>query len=312
MTVARLLALLVPLIIARPLGAAEVDPLIPGNTQVVMTVNLQQLLDSPMGKRLLRPRLESLLKKQPQAQVALLLLGVDPMKDITRVTVALASPEIDTGFLIVTGKFDRNRIANLVERVAVDQKDKLRIHKDGNATVYEIITEERSLYATFASDTTLLVSGDRVKLTDAPKRGKAKKELVTLIDTADGRHPIWLAALPGLGLLTPFVDDTQKELLGQMHGIIGSVKVDTQAQIGLTLVTQNATSSAGMSRLVLDFVELAKLFGPQLAKDQPALAPLLEVATTVRVRAQGKTVTLSADVTADQLDKALALLGDAK
>src|SRR5882672_5380822 len=106
-------ALLLGLLAAGPARSADVDPYLPNESELVLSVNIDQLLNSALGKKYLRAAIEEALKGNGQIQEVLKYLELDPFKDVGRVTVALSSGAADTGFVIVNGKFNREKIAQL-------------------------------------------------------------------------------------------------------------------------------------------------------------------------------------------------------
>src|SRR5262245_33085493 len=164
--------------------SAEVDPRLPGETEVVLSVNLDQLLNSPLGKKYLRTTIEEAIKGSTHGQELFKALELDPLKDIHRVTLALPAAASDAGLVIVRGKFNRERITELAEKLAADHKDKFKIHKSGDATIYEI-SGDKKVFATLAGDSVLLLAGSKEQLASPSKNGKPKKELIALIGKAD-------------------------------------------------------------------------------------------------------------------------------
>ena len=65
---------------AQPLHAADIDANLPADTEVVVSINLDQLLASPLGKRYLAATVTEAIKANPQLQDALKSLEVDPLR----------------------------------------------------------------------------------------------------------------------------------------------------------------------------------------------------------------------------------------
>src|SRR5579871_3458262 len=158
--------------------AADVEPRLPADAEIVVSVNVTQIFGSPLGAKYLRTTLDEALKHNPEAQSVLTYIGLDPLRDIGRFTLAMTSAKNKEGLVVIRGKFDRAKINDLAQTVAAQQTDKLAIHKDGAAIVYEI-TGEKKIFATFPDDSTLLVSMDCTRLAAPSARPKA--ELLSLI-----------------------------------------------------------------------------------------------------------------------------------
>src|SRR5205085_1963922 len=88
-----------------PVRAAEIDKYLPGDAEVVATVNVKQIADSAVFKKYGEEKARELLKDNDHASKVLEALGLDPFKHITSVTIAAAGTD-DKGYIIVHGQFD--------------------------------------------------------------------------------------------------------------------------------------------------------------------------------------------------------------
>ena len=303
-TIRGLVALSVILLSAGSLRAADVDANLPNDAEVVLTLNLDQLLGSPVGRKYLRSTVEEALKSNAQAQEILKTLELDPLRDISRVTVAMTSAATDNGLAIVNGKFNRDKIAKLAEQVAADRKDKFKIHKDGDTIIYEGIGDEnKSVFAIFPTASTLLLSNNREMLRGSSKTGKPSRELVGLIEKVDGKQTAWLVALPSVAGALPADNADQKKALAQLEGVIGTLKVDTGARLELNLLNKSPQGAMASNKLIVDLVNVAKLFAPNAIKEKPELTPLFDIVASVRTVVRGKVLVVSGELSAAQLDK---------
>src|SRR5690349_4649491 len=96
------LALALPALAAAPAGSYE--KYLPDETDGVITINVRQLLDSELIKK---AGLDKALAGE-DAQKALGVIGLDPLKDIDRVVIAGGK---DEGLVIIQGKFDPAKLA---------------------------------------------------------------------------------------------------------------------------------------------------------------------------------------------------------
>src|SRR5262249_51251925 len=86
--------------LATPAGAAEVDPLLPADTEAVMSVSVKQLLDSPLAKKDKGlEHLRELIKSEAEVDQALTDLGFDPLTDLDTITLAGRGPGAEPGGL---------------------------------------------------------------------------------------------------------------------------------------------------------------------------------------------------------------------
>src|SRR6266536_2863410 len=75
---------------ASPLRAAEADKHLPSDATAVVFVNLRQILDSPVSKKYMLDQIKDGLKKDADAQKFMAAAGLDPLKDLSSVTVAIS------------------------------------------------------------------------------------------------------------------------------------------------------------------------------------------------------------------------------
>src|SRR5438552_7495482 len=73
-----------------PARAAEVDKLLPNDTEILVTINVRQILDSPLVKKYALDHLKTAIKSSSETEQVLESLGLNPATDVN--TIALASP----------------------------------------------------------------------------------------------------------------------------------------------------------------------------------------------------------------------------
>src|SRR5262245_31467966 len=232
------------LALVAPVRAAEIDQYLPNDTAIVVSVNVEQLLGSPLGKKYIRAALEQAIKDNPQAQEILKAFNFDPLKDLTRLTVAATGTEQDNAMAILNGKFDREKVESILAKVAADQPDKVKIHKAGATTVYEMINDEKKgSFAGFADSTTIL-AGPKL---DAVKSalggngvGKPKQELTALFPKKT-KPTAWVAALPKVSEGLPLPNDNAdlKKAIEGLDGVRGLLNIDTSAKLSVTLTSKS-------------------------------------------------------------------------
>ena len=82
----RYAAVLLTVLLCAPLGrAAEIDPYLPEDTEIVLNVNIRQILDSPLIKKNLLEKAQESLRGNNEVQDVLKDLGFDPFTDLERV-----------------------------------------------------------------------------------------------------------------------------------------------------------------------------------------------------------------------------------
>src|SRR5262249_50931606 len=143
------LALAAALLLAAPASAAEADKYLPEDTTSVVSVNVRQVLDSPVGKKYLQEVVKTVLKQNADLQKPLTAAGVDPLKDVSSVVVAASDVAGDKVLVIVRGTFDPDKAQAAAEDFAKKNPRQLVIHKEGELRVYEHKNGEQSAYVAF-------------------------------------------------------------------------------------------------------------------------------------------------------------------
>src|SRR5690348_15351621 len=108
----RWLCVAVIAVVAAPVHAAELDKFLPDDTQVVASINVRQILDSGLAKKYeIAKEFEKALGQNEEATKVLKGLGLDPLKDITRITIAHTGKQDDKQVLAcIHGSFDLAKI----------------------------------------------------------------------------------------------------------------------------------------------------------------------------------------------------------
>src|SRR5262245_35567064 len=88
--------------------AAEIDRLLPDTVQFICTMQVSQILRSPLARKYAVPQLKALLETNEDLQQCLESLGFDPLKDISRVVLSVTQD--DEQVLILRGHFDTAKV----------------------------------------------------------------------------------------------------------------------------------------------------------------------------------------------------------
>src|SRR5262245_57649152 len=191
---------------AAPTRAAEVDKLLPDNTEFVVVVNVKQFVDAPLIQKYGLEQLKGMLKSNEEVSQILDALGFDPFKDLASVTVAGSGIGLDAkGLLIAHGQFDLAKFDAKAEEVAKTKGDHLKVHKEGDRKIYEVKAEERPLFVGLVNRTTLVGRPEKDAVLDAfakasgLKKGTLNKEVQTLIEKAEANQSFWFG-IPGSAL----------------------------------------------------------------------------------------------------------------
>src|SRR5579859_6273439 len=126
----RMVAFVVTVFLPIPAWTASRDPYLPDGTEVVVTLNIRKLLDSPQVQPELA-KIREQIKNAPDAQKELDALGFDPLTDLDSITAAgVPSRGAEQFLLIVHGRID---FTKLIARV----REAMKEHSDVLSTIKE-------------------------------------------------------------------------------------------------------------------------------------------------------------------------------
>jgi hypothetical protein len=315
--------LLAAAVVAAPVRAGEVDRFLPADTEMVVTLNVKQVLESDLVKKYGLEQAKEALKNFDQVNDVLKDLGFDPFKDLDRLIVALpTAEEADKGLLIVHGRYDLAKFEAKGKDAAKNHSDNLKIHKvpdglGGQHLVYEVILPEnrdKPLFVALASKTTLLASPGKDYVVDALKKANLKekpalknKDFQAVLERLDNRQSFSLAMVGSAltkgdqGSLPPEV----KKFFEQVDAIGGGITVSDDVKLEVVISAKTAQAAKDLNKTITDGLALGKAILAGAAVNMPEIAPLVEVVNSLKSTAKDKTVTLKAQISADVIEKAL-------
>lgn len=120
------------LAIAAPARAADVDKLLPDDTEYVVSVNVKQIMESPLIKKHALEKLRAHIKENSEVSKILETLNFDPLKDLSSVTTAGqgTGPVDMKAYIIARGNFDVAKFESKAEEVSKNMGDVLKIHSE--------------------------------------------------------------------------------------------------------------------------------------------------------------------------------------
>jgi hypothetical protein len=286
--------------------AADNDKLLPNDTKAVLTINVKQMLDSPLFKKLDdKAKIKALLKKRPEVTQLVDSFGLDVTKDIDQVVVALTGAgKGEESVMMIRGTFDRAKL----EAVAKDEKFGVKIIKEGNYTLYEKADKKgEPVYGAIVDNSILAVSQNKSFVVDvldknAGKKTTAlKKDFADLLAKADAKLSVSIVALPqGLGGA-----QAAEVGLDKLKTLIGGVKIADDIKVTLSLVAKDENNAKDAAKLLDDGLAQAKALAGFVAGQKKELAPLLDVLDSFKIEAKGSDVSLKGEVSKDNIDKLL-------
>jgi hypothetical protein len=304
---------------AAPARAGEVDKYLPEDTEVLVSVNVRQIVDSDLFKKYGLEQAREALKEQEEVRDALKELGFDPFTDLDRVLAAKPSGgEQDRGLLIVYGRFDLDRIRAVADEQAKSQPDLIKIHKipdgaGGKSLVYEVAVPNypTPLFVALPDKNTLLAAPAKDYVVDALKKVNSKekpalknKDFQALLEKMDAKQAVSVA---GVGsALTEGTPDEIKALFEKAEAVGGGISIGDDIKIEVAVTAKNADDAKDVKDEITEDLRQARLLLTVLSfSGQPEIDLLVDVVNSVKVSAKGKTVVVKAAISADALEEAL-------
>ena len=285
-------------------SAADGQKYFPEATQVVVTVNVQQILHSALlAGELGRIRRE--LERNDQVKQTLESIGFDPLKDLNSVTLASAGPsDSEKTVLVLVGSFDAKRIHAKAEDVARAKGELLKIHQDKGHAVYEtnLPAQSKTLFVAVLDPTTLIASFKRAYVVDAldiragTKMNALQNQVRDLLEKSDPKQSITLVSM-GSALAK---DLPQAE---KIRHLAGGITIGDNITTDFTIAATDRAAATDLARQLKEGLDQGKNFLTLIAMNQKELSPLVEVLGSLRVTEQGSDVKITGEVTKEFLDR---------
>ncbi|MCU0703161.1 MAG: hypothetical protein MUF18_04130 [Fimbriiglobus sp.] len=320
-----LLALVLTTAVAATTRAAEVEPLLPKDTEQVVHMNFKQMLDSDIMKKYAMGQLKQALQGEDIKKV-LETLGLDPLKDIERATMGIWTKEADTNVLgVIKGKFDTKKLYEGAKAFSADSQAKMELlteSVDGKDVTLVKMTGDNGKpgYLTVADESTILVGTEKKIAIDAlasfNKKEKAKlsKELTALLLKQDDKASMYLAAVTE-GKLKDIPEESlealsnigldPKKLKGQlekMSTVSVTLNMGKEVKLAAVMGMKDADAAEDFNGTLDKLVETAKVFLPLAVNRFPQGKTMIDDLTkTLGVKTKDKDVTLSLSLTAQAI-----------
>jgi len=302
--------------------AAEVDPLLPAETEAVARVNVKQMLQSDLMKKFAIPKLKDAMKAG-DAAAALEKLGLDPLKDIDSATMGIWGTDSQDMKVvgILHGTFDKDKLMKAAEEFAKATPDKMSIVEEGDFKMIKFTGDEgKPGYAAVADAKTVVIGSDKKivanSLTAKKSGAKAKlsKELTALVLKQDEKASMFICGmtdgkfnnLPANIDGIPGINGEQlKQQLGKMTNAVMTVRLGKDVTLEITAGMKDADAADGFGGNIGALIDLAKNFIPIAAGNAPPqFQPLIaDVTKTLKHSIKKTDVTLSLKLSADALSK---------
>jgi hypothetical protein len=309
------LAALAVVALAVPARAADVNKFLPDDAEIVMVLNVQQIIQSPLVQKHAIAHVKQALQADEKVKQVLATVGFDPLKDLTRITAAASAVSPDAkGAIIAEGKFDLAKIEAKVEELTKEKKDMLKIIKEGDHKLLEIKNpqEEKPAFAALIDNSTIVFGSDKAFVVDSfdraagKKKPALKKEIVALIEKANQSQSMWLVAPGAVFAKSPLAEDEKsKKILEKVENLSVGFTLGEDFSMVTAIATKTADAAKEISEELKNGLETVKGLLALVAGQQKELAPLVDVVGSIKVATENATVTLKSEVSKETIEKSL-------
>jgi len=321
--------------LALPAQAIEPDRYLPNDTDAVVSINLRQIINSPLVKLHYKDSLPEAFKFSPELDKLLTGSGIDPLKDIDQIIFANGeglyrlTKGVENGktvygstggyYALLKGRFNVARVRGYADRLVKD-KDPLvsKTHKAGAATIYELDLG-RPLFVAVLDGTTVALSSRLEPIVEALEKaaGKRKtafkyKELAPALARLDGKKAAGVAVLgtaafgldAGVKKVGNNVIETPiKQMINEegIDGVSAAVQVTDGIALEAVVAVRGSAAAKDVAKsLQLDLTDLIDIVIRGLFK-YPKLGPVAEFVKAIQVEVKdARTVTIRAAIDAKQ------------
>lgn len=303
--------------------------ILPADTELVFTINLQQILNSDVLKS--NKTIVDLAKAKIQEQLDdkevgkyLKKANFDIFKDLSSVVVAYPAGRNDNeAFILLQGNFDAEKIEGAIMEASKEAGAGVKVKnvKIANTSAFEVTPPgEKTMYMGILDKKTMIACVTKNDFADAVARFNGTKASTfkadvfkKLLETTNSKQSISFVATGSLvnklAENNPNANNDQAKMvlgaLKQVEGFSAAITIakDIDFQLGVNAKdAETAQQFAGMANAALI---LAKTEVTKKAKTQENLAPVVDIVNTLKADANGSNLIIRGQITFATLEKLL-------
>lgn len=304
-------------------GNAADPKYLPGDTEIVFTINVKQILGSELIKsqkdRLeqVKQLIQSQLPGDNQAKEYLEKMGFDPYRDLTSITVGMPpTKETDAAVVLIEGKFEGDKLMTTAEQAARDHGEVIKIRKAGRFKIFEITPPgEKRLYASLIAGDTLVACASEETINSivaraiGTKQTPLKKELLALLQTTSSKQSLNFVAtgnaIVKLAEGAPVPNQQALQAIQAVEGFSGAVTIGKDVQLQLGVLAKDAAAAKAFADQANAGLPVVRFLVAQQAQQDERLAPLVDAVKTLRASAQGSNLILRGELSVENIQKLL-------
>jgi hypothetical protein len=301
---------------------AEVDPLLPSETEQVVYMNVKQILGSDIVKKFALGQIKQALEGN-DAQKFLKEIGLDPMKDIDNVNVGVWGQDKDNmnTLAVVRGTFDAEKLFAAAEKASKENADTVSIVEEGDYKLVKFVNKDgKPGYAAVADSKTVLIGSEKKivanGITAALKKVKPtiNKDLAALLLKQDAKASMFMCGvtegklkdIPDINVPVPGIEgDKIKDGLQKMNSLAITVNLGKEIALDVVMGMKDADAADDFGATMGKLTDTVKTFLPLLGMNQPNAGELIKnVSDTLKTKVKDKDISLTVKITAEAIGKA--------
>ncbi|CAN5231170.1 hypothetical protein BH11PLA2_BH11PLA2_21650 [soil metagenome] len=338
-------SLVVLLFLFPALQAADLDVLLPENSEQVTYVNVKRLAASTIVKTMLMKEIKERLK-ETEVPKWLKVAGIEPWKDIDTISMAVNQPrpnrkdaadkkadeEVDPQkkrsevqmFFIMRGKFDGEKFFATAEKAIADFGDIVSMVKEDGLRMVRIKGKNGpEFFITMVDEQTIVGATKTQLLHDAVKQADkkeakpaVKQELAALVKTLDDKAVFYQAqVIDGKDVAeglreNPLTDDldTLKKQVAEMTSYSLTARVDSEVAFEFSTAMKTKAAAEEFGETAKGMVEKGRGLLPLLAATAKEFTSIVnDLKKHMKVTVTGDIVKLSARITGNSIGQAFGV-----
>jgi hypothetical protein len=319
-------------LVAAPAVRAQAMKILPPDTEMVVTVNIQQILNSEVLKA--NKTLVDLAKAKINEQLDDKEIGkylkkanFDVFKDLSSVVVAMpGNRDTDDGFIVLTGKFDADKIETAVLEASKEAGADVKVKsvKIANTPAWEVTPkDEKTMYVGILDKKTMLACTSKADFAEAVARFNGTKTSTfkdaafkNLVQTTSAKQSLSFVAtgklLNKLAEKNPNAGNENAKMamamLQQVDGFSAAITIEKNIDFQLAMNakdTDTANQFAAAANIGLQGIKQTVM---KQAKMNEKMEPVLDILNTLKAEAKGSNLIIRGQITFATLEKLMQSL----
>ena len=316
---------MVALLVGRVFPQAQANKLLPDDTELIVTINVQQILKSEVLKAnktlldLAKQKIEEQLENNPAGKF-FKKANFDLFTDLHSITVAApGARDAGEGVVVLEGKFDAAKIEAAATE-AVDGGTGLKVIEIAKTKAFEItIEDQKTIYVGVLSKKIMIATTSKADYTEAVarlngvKQAAFKAEVRSLLKTTNNKQSI--SVLATSAVMTKLADKAPAgagdqikkagEFLKGIEGLSMAITIEKNIDFQLGVNSKDEKSATDLANIAKFGIGVGKQSYVEKAKTDENAAVILAIINSVTTTVSGSNVLVRGQLTFENLEKLL-------